>query len=162
MSEHRATIEWSCTGLDFRRHQYSREHTWRFDGGTSVPASASPGIVPAPWSNAAAVDPEEAFVASVSSCHMLWWLSLAARQGFDVVRNRDEAVGTLGRDEHGRAWISAITLCPRIDYGTRAATPEEESRLHEQAHAQCFIANSIRTQVVVRPGGEGAAGGGAE
>jgi organic hydroperoxide reductase OsmC/OhrA len=124
-----------------------------------VPASASPVVVPAPWSNATAVDPEAAFVASASSCHMLWWLSLAARQGFDVVHYRDDAVGTLGRDEHGRAWISAVTLCPRIDHVTRVATPEEESRLHEQAHAQCFIANSIRMPVVVRPGGEGAAGG---
>ena len=149
MSEHRAVITWSFAGSEFKKLQYSREHTWLFDGGAVVPASASPSVVPAPWSSPTAVDPEEAFVASIASCHMLWWVSLAARQAFDVESYRDEAVGHLEKDAQGRPWISKVTLHPEIRYGARAATAEEESQLHERAHAQCFIANSIKTQVIV-------------
>jgi organic hydroperoxide reductase OsmC/OhrA len=150
MSEHHAVIAWSLAGPDFQTLQYSREHTWHFDGGATVAASASPAVIPAPWSNPAAVDPEEAFVASVASCHMLWWVSLAAREGFDVAEYRDEAVGHLEKNAEGKPWISTVTLHPRIRYGARAATPEEESQLHDRAHALCFIANSIKSQVVVR------------
>jgi organic hydroperoxide reductase OsmC/OhrA len=146
---HLATVEWRLNGPDFRQGRYSREHTWSFDGGVTVPASASPDIVPAPWSSAAPVDPEEAFVAAIASCHMLWWLSLAAKHGHEVVAYRDEAVGAMSRDGQGKLWVSAVTLCPRILYGARAATPAEEARLHELAHAECFIARSVKTAVTV-------------
>lgn len=149
--EHTATIAWKNPGPDFAAGKYSREHTWTFDGGLTVAASPSPGIVPAPWSNAALVDPEEAFVASVASCHMLWWLSLAAKHGHDVEAYRDEAVGMMTRNERGKLWVSRVTLRPCIRYGRRAASADEEARLHELAHAECFIANSVKTEVVVQP-----------
>jgi len=112
-----------------------------------VPASPSPSVVPAPWSNAAHVDPEEAYVASVASCLMLWWLSIAAKHGFDVVRYEDNALGTMTRNAAGKLWVSQIDLRPRIAYGARAASPAEEAHLHALAHEECFIAQSIRTEV---------------
>src|SRR6266446_8417137 len=98
MSEHKATIRWSRTGPDFLHGKYSREHSWTFDGGATVPASPSPSVVPAPWSNAANVDPEEAFVASISSCHMLTFLHLARLDGVTVARYEDEATGTMTKN----------------------------------------------------------------
>jgi len=154
MSEHKAMIAWKRSGPDFRAGRYSREHTWRFDGGVEVPASASPSVVPAPWSKAANVDPEEAFVASVASCHMLWWLDLAAKAGFDVEDYADEAVGTMARNEAGVPWVGTVVLHPRIRYGARGPTPAEEAQLHERAHAHCFIANSIKTRVTVQSAAE--------
>jgi organic hydroperoxide reductase OsmC/OhrA len=151
MSEHKATIDWKLSGPDFKKNQYSREHTWSFDGGLTVPASAAPSVVPAPWSNPVQVDPEEAYVAAIASCHLLWWLSIAARQGYDVEDYHDEATGVMSKDAQGRLWISTVTLRPRITYGARAATAAEEARLHELAHDQCFIANSIKTRVTVQP-----------
>lgn len=157
MSEHKATITWTRTGPDFLKGRYSREHTWQFDGGLTVPASPSPSVVPTPWSNPAHVDPEEAFVASISSCHMLTFLFLASRQGFQVDRYQDDAVGVMTKNERGVPWVSAVTLHPRITYGgDRLPTPEDEARLHHLAHEQCFIANSIRTAVTVQGGGHGA------
>ena len=149
--EHTATIAWQCQGPDFTAGKYSREHTWSFDGGLTVAASPSPGIVPAPWSNAALVDPEEAFVAAIASCHMLWWLSLAAKHGYDVETYRDAALGVMTRNERGKLWVSRVTLRPDIRYGRRAAGAAEETRLHELAHAECFIANSVMTEVIVQP-----------
>lgn len=151
MSEHKAVIEWTLSGPNFRQLQYSREHTWRFDGGAEVRASASPSVVPLPWSNAEGVDPEEAYVAAIASCHMLWWLSLAAKQGFDVEAYHDEAVGELTKDANGAPWVSTVTLSPKIRYGACAASSAEETHLHHEAHRRCFIANSIKTRVVVRP-----------
>lgn len=150
MSEHRAIVSWRQEGPAFRAGRYSREHHWSFDGGLTVPASASPSIVPPPWSVAAHVDPEEAYVAAIASCHLLWWLSLAAQEGYDVASYRDEATGVLQRDAAGRSWISEVFLCPQITYGPRAAGPGDEARLHELAHERCFIANSIKTRVTVR------------
>lgn len=149
--EHTATIDWQCQGAEFTSGKYSREHTWSFDGGLTVPASPSPSIVPAPWSNAALVDPEEAFVASIASCHMLWWLSHAARHGYDVETYRDVARGVMTRNERGKLWVSRVTLRPHIQYGRRAPSRDEEAHLHELAHADCFIANSVRTEVIVEP-----------
>lgn len=151
MSAHLASIRWLLAGDTFTAGRYSREHTWTFDGGLTVPASPSPGIVPAPWSNPAHVDPEEAFVASVASCHMLWWLSLAAKAGCDVRAYADDAVGHLSRNAAGQWWISRVELRPLITYGARAATGAEEAALHEQAHAACFIAHSIRSEVTIVP-----------
>lgn len=153
MSEHKAIISWKRTSPDFLKGKYSREHTWTFDGGATVPASPSPSVVPVPFSNPANVDPEEAFVASVSSCHMLTFLHLACKQGFQVDSYDDETVGVMTKNDKGVAWISAVTLHPRIAYsGERRPTPADEDRLHHAAHEQCFIANSIKTEVKVGGG----------
>ena len=150
MSEHRASVHWSFSGADFRRGRYSREHVWRFDGGVSVPASPSPAVVPAPYSNPAGVDPEEAFVAAVASCHMLTFLHVASKRGFVVERYADDAVGVMTKNERGRYWVSRVTLNPVIVYGAGAAPDREQlAELHHLAHEECFIANSIRTEVVV-------------
>ena len=150
MAEHRATIDWANPNEEFTRGRYSREHTWAFDGGVVVQASPSPAVVPAPWSNEAAVDPEEAYVASVSSCHMLTFLHVSSRKGFAIERYTDEAVGVLSKNDDGAYWLSSITLRPRVTYaGEVSPTAEEEQRLHHLAHEQCFIANSIQTEVIV-------------
>ncbi len=152
MSKHAATIRWSLQGLDFLKGRYSREHTWSFDGGVTVPASPSPSVVPAPWSNPAHVDPEEAFVAAVSSCHMLTFLWLAARAGFQADSYEDNAVGQMTKNERGVPWVSEITLQPRIVWsGDKQPTEAEIAHLHHEAHEQCYIAQSIRTQVTVLP-----------
>jgi organic hydroperoxide reductase OsmC/OhrA len=150
MSEHRAIISWACPGPDFLNGKYSREHQWTFDGGATVAASPSPAVVPAPWSNPALVDPEEAFVASIASCHMLTFLWLAARAGFPAGSYRDEAVGVMTKNERGVPWVSRVTLRPQIAWsGEKSPTPADLERLHHGAHEQCFIANSVRTEIVV-------------
>jgi organic hydroperoxide reductase OsmC/OhrA len=152
MSEHRATIKWKAGEGDFAKGRYSREHTWTFDGGTVVSASSSPSVVPTPMSNPTYVDPEEAFVASLSSCHMLTFLYAANRKGFVVSSYDDEAVGTTSKNEAGVPWISTVVLRPRIMYaGDKEPTPEEEHALHEAAHHGCFIAQSVKTDVKVEP-----------
>jgi organic hydroperoxide reductase OsmC/OhrA len=153
MSEHKATVRWALpAGADFPKGRYSREHTWTFDGGVTVPASPAPSVVPAPYSNPAGVDPEEAFVASISSCHMLTYLHVASRQGFLIERYEDEAVGVMGKNEHGAIWVRAVTLRPRIAYaGDKRPSAAEQERLHHLAHEQCFIANSVKTEIAVQP-----------
>lgn len=148
MTEYRATIVWEARG-GFRDGSYSRAHRWEFDGGASVPASSSPHVVPLPYSDPAGVDPEEALVASVSSCHMLWFLALAQKAGFDVAAYRDAASGSMGRDERGKISVTRITLLPEIVFAERQPSPDELSALHRAAHHSCFIANSLRTEVVV-------------
>ena len=139
-------------GAGILKGKFSREHTWNFDGGTTVPASASPSVVPAPWSNPAHVDPEEAFVASLSSCHMLTYVWLAGRQGFIVDSYEDEAVGVMAKNEKGVPWVSAVTLHPKVIYsGDKLPAPTDEGRLHHDAHEQCFIAQSVKTTVTVQP-----------
>ena len=151
MSAHTAIIRWKCTGPDFLKGEYSREHTWTFDGGVTVPASPSPSVVPIPYSNPAHVDPEEAFVAAVSSCHMLTYLYLAYQEGFQVDSYYDEAVGVMTKNERGVPWVSSVTLHPQIVCsGDKLPTPADEERLHHMAHEQCFIANSIKTEVTVK------------
>ena len=150
MSEHKATIRWQNTSPDFLKGKYSREHTWTFDGGFSMPASPSPSVVPVPYSNPAHVDPEEAFVASISSCHMLTFVYLAGRQGFQVDSYDDAAVGVMTKNEKGVPWMSRVTLNPKIVYsGEKKPTPADEEHLHHLAHEQCYIANSVKTEVVV-------------
>ncbi|HKW29600.1 MAG TPA: OsmC family protein [Verrucomicrobiae bacterium] len=150
MSEHKATIKWQRTSPDFLKGRYSREHTWTFDGGATVPASAAPAVVPAPWSNPAGVDPEEAFVAALSSCHMLTFLHLASKAGFQIDSYADEAVGLVAKNEKSVPWVSLVTLNPKIVYGGgKLPTPADEERLHHLAHEQCFIANSVKTEVVI-------------
>jgi organic hydroperoxide reductase OsmC/OhrA len=150
MSSHTAIISWKRAGPDFLKGNYSREHTWTFDGGLVVPASPSPSVVREPYSNPANVDPEEAFVAAISSCHMLSFLYLASRHGFDVDSYHDEAKGVMTKNEKGVPWVSSVVLHPRIAYGgERTPTASEVEELHHLAHEQCFIANSVRTEVTV-------------
>ena len=130
MSEHKATVRWKSTGPDFSKGKYSREHTWTFDGGLTVAASPAPSVVPAPYSNPASVDPEEAFVASISSCHMLTFLHLASRRGFLVDGYEDEAVGAMSKNAKGVPWVSTVTLHPKIAYaGDKRPTPSEKRQL---------------------------------
>jgi organic hydroperoxide reductase OsmC/OhrA len=151
MSQHKATIRWSRTASDeFLKGRYSREHTWTFDGGLVVPASSAPTAVPAPYSNPTHVDPEEAFVASVSSCHMLTFLYLAYKEGYQVDSYADEAVGVMSKNEKGIPWVSEITLNPQIVFnGEKQPSEGDKARLHHLSHEQCFIANSIKTTVKV-------------
>ena len=134
--------------------KYSREHTWQFDGGFKVPGSSSPSVVPLPWSNPANVDPEEALVAAASSCHMLSYLYVAYLKGFVVKSYHDEAVGHMTKNEKSVPWISLITLDPKIVYGEKTPTAAEEEQLHHAAHEQCFIAQSIKSDVVVAGAGK--------
>ena len=150
MSQHKATVKWTFRDGDFLKGRYSREHTWTFDGGLTVAASSSPAVVPLPFSNPAYLDPEEAFVASLSSCHLLTFLFLAMRKGFAISSYEDEAVGTMTKNEHGKMWISSVVLSPRIVWsGGKEPTPEELQALHDGAHHDCFISNSVKTEVVV-------------
>jgi organic hydroperoxide reductase OsmC/OhrA len=152
MSEHKASVKWIHQRGEFLKGTYSREHTWTFDGGVVIPASPAPSSVPAPYSNPANVDPEEAFVASISSCHMLTYLHLAYRSGFDVVSYDDEAVGFTQKNERGVPWVSSVVLRPRIIYrGEKTPSPDEEDRLHHRAHEECYIANSVKTEISIAP-----------
>jgi organic hydroperoxide reductase OsmC/OhrA len=163
MSDHRANVSWQSSGGDFVAGRYSREHTWSFDGGVKVPASASPSVVPAPHSNPAHVDPEEAFVAAIASCHLLTFLHLASREGFEVLRYDDEAVGQMTKNERRVSWVSSVVLHPRIAYaGGKRPSAEQELALHERAHEQCFIANSVRTEITVSPCSEATRKAGAD
>lgn len=154
MSEHKAIVSWTQNGPDFLKGKFSREHSWRFDGGATVLATAAPQVVPAPWSNPAGVDPEEALVASASSCHMLTFLWLASRKGFAVASYEDEAVGVLTKNEKGIPWISTITLHPRVTYaGDKHPSPAEEEDLHHHAHEQCYVSQSLKSTITVAPAG---------
>ncbi len=154
MAGYLAAVRWHRTGPDFLKGQYSRAHTWSFDGGVTVPASSSPHVVPVPWSDTAGVDPEEAFVASISSCHLLTFLWLASRAGFQVDRYEDDAVGVMSKNERGSPWVSAVTLRPNIVWsGAKLPAPSDIARLHHEAHQQCFIANSVKTEVTVQGAG---------
>lgn len=153
LHEYCATVRWQRGDAErFTDNRYSRGHEWCFDGGTTVPASASPQVVPLPHSVAQAVDPEEAFVAALSSCHMLFFLAYAAKKGFVVDLYEDQALGTMGRNANGRVAMLKVELCPRIAWaGERRPTQDEVAALHERAHHDCYIANSVNCEVVVRP-----------
>jgi organic hydroperoxide reductase OsmC/OhrA len=154
MGEYKANLEWRRDGATFTDNRFSRAHRWRFDGGADVPASASPLVVPPPLSDPAGVDPEEAFVASIAACHMLWFLSLAARQGFMVDRYRDEAVGVLEKNAAGKQAMTRVTLRPEIAFaGDKLPSPEDLQALHHKAHDNCFIANSVHTEITIEPAG---------
>lgn len=152
MSEHTARISWRHSEGDFPKGRFSRRHTWSFDGGLTVPASASPAVVPAPLSDPEAIDPEEAFVASIASCHMLTFLFVAYRKEFEVASYEDEAVGSMSKNEKGIPWVSSVALHPRVEFaGDNRPAPEELEAMHRAAHEQCFISNSVLTEVTVRP-----------
>jgi organic hydroperoxide reductase OsmC/OhrA len=149
MSEYTATVRWQRGENEaYIDNTYSRGHEWQFDGGVTVPASASPHIVPLPYSVEANVDPEEAFVASISSCHMLFFLAIAAKKKFIVDEYVDCAIGVLEKDSDGRMAMTRVTLRPSIKFsGDKKPTREQLEELHHQSHEQCFIANSVRTEV---------------
>lgn len=151
MSEYAATIYWQRLGAVFTDQKYSRAHEWRFDGGVTVPASSSPHVVRVPYSDPAAVDPEEAFVASLSSCHMLFFLSLAAQKGFVVDTYEDAAVGVMAKNELGRTAMTVVTLRPKVVFSGRAPSPQELHDLHHRSHEECFIASSVKTDVRCEP-----------
>jgi organic hydroperoxide reductase OsmC/OhrA len=147
--EYRATVAWRREGEDFAKGRYSRGHEWRFDGGITVPASASPSVVPKPFSREDAIDPEEAFVAALSSCHMLTFVDMARRDGFVVDAYEDEAVGTMERIAPGRMAITKVILRPRIAYSGEAPDKAQRDDLHHRAHEACFIANSVTTAITI-------------
>lgn len=150
MHSYDTTISWGRGEQKFTDNRYSRAHTWVFDGGTVVPASSSPSVVPLPMSVAANVDPEEALVAATSSCHMLFFLSIAAKRGFVVDSYVDRASGIMEKNSEGKVAMTRITLRPEVAFGgERRPTPEEIDHIHHESHEQCFIANSIKAAVVV-------------
>ena len=145
MSEHHASIEWSREGRDFVYETYSRQHVLRFSS-IAVPGNAAPGNIPKTVPPAPGVDPEQAFVAALSSCHMLWFLHLACQRKFVVDRYVDEAVGVLAG-----TWISKVTLRPVVSFSGKAPSDEEHRALHHKAHEKCYIANSVKSEVLVEP-----------
>ncbi|HJV80103.1 OsmC family protein [Noviherbaspirillum sp.] len=152
MHTYEAKVSWKRQDQKFVDNRYSRGHAWHFDGGAVVPASSSPYVVPVPMSIAANVDPEEALVAATSSCHMLFFLSIAAARGFVVDCYEDKAVGVMEKNGEGKLAMTRITLRPEIAFGgERAPTQEELDAIHHASHAQCYIANSIRADVLVEP-----------
>ncbi len=149
---HKAQIRWSRGDAGFTDNRYSRAHSWHFDGGIEVPASSSPHVVKVPFSVEAAVDPEEAFAASISSCHMLWFLSIAAQAGFRVDRYLDEAVAVMGKNAAGKTAVTLVTLHPHVTFsGARLPSHTQIEELHHKAHAECFIANSVTTDIRCEP-----------
>jgi organic hydroperoxide reductase OsmC/OhrA len=151
MATHTASVIWErAPEARFTDNRYSRAHRWEFDGGAVVPASAAPVVVPVPMSDPAGVDPEEAFIASLSSCHMLYFLFFAAKGGFVVDSYRDAAVGHMEKNADGGQWMARVVLKPQIAF-SGASTPDAAAltKLHDQAHHACFIANSVKTVVTV-------------
>lgn len=152
MAYYSAEVLWLREEQDFLDSRYSRKHLIRFDGGLEIPGSSSPHVVALPMSDASAVDPEEAFIASLSSCHMLWLLSIAAKQKFRVDRYFDAAVGVMGKNAEGKIAMTVVTLRPEVQFsGTLLPTREQIGQMHHEAHEQCFIANSVKTEVRCEP-----------
>lgn len=150
MSEHIAIVQWQRNGAKFADNKYSREHIWQFDGGVEIPASSSPHVVPVPYSNPACVDPEEAFIASLSSCHMLWFLSIAAKRKFIVDSYSDRAIGLMEKNQEGKLAIAKIYLRPQVMFsGDNLPTDKQIEEMHESAHHSCFLANSVKTEIIV-------------
>jgi organic hydroperoxide reductase OsmC/OhrA len=152
MSEYTAQLHWRrADGEAFTDQRYSRRHTLRFDGGAELAGSSSPTVVPLPYSDATAVDPEEMFVAALSSCHMLWFLSLAAARGLVVDSYEDSAAGVMARNAEGRMAMTRVTLRPHVRFAGAAPAPAALHALHHEAHEKCYIANSVRTEVLCEP-----------
>ena len=153
MSEYKAQIVWERSpDEDFLANRYSRRHQMRFDGGAVVAGSSSPHSVPLPMSDASAVDPEEAFVASLSSCHMLWFLAIAAKRRFCVDRYLDTAVGVMEKNAQGKVAVTRVTLRPEVTFsGDKRPTRADIEHLHHTAHDECYIANSVKSEVLCEP-----------
>lgn len=146
MHTYSATIQWNRDAAKFTDLRYTRGHTWTFDGGVTLPASSSPLHVPVPYSDPAAVDPEEAYVAALASCHMLTFLYLAARRGFVVASYRDQATGVMEKNEAGKEAITHVTLAPHVMFaGEKTPAAEDVESLHHEAHQECYLANSVKT-----------------
>ena len=145
---YRTTVLWQRGDQPFTDNKYTRGHVWRFDEGVEVRASSSPFVVPN-HSVAAAVDPEEAFVASLSSCHMLFFLNFAAHAGFRIDAYEDAAIGEMAKNEAGKVHVAKVTLNPRIVFsGDKRPSEADIAALHHKSHAECFIANSVKTEIV--------------
>lgn len=151
MSEYSAKITWKRQPEEaFTDNKYSRGHSWEFDGGAVVAASSAPSIVPLPYSVEANVDPEEAFIASLSSCHMLFFLGIAGKRGFVIDEYIDNPIGVIKKDTDGKISMTKVTLRPKVTFGgDKTPTLEQLKKMHHQSHDQCFIANSVKTEVVV-------------
>lgn len=156
MATYRATAEWTLEdGGDFPKGRYSRGHTVTFGSGFQAPGTASAHVVGNKWSVPGAVDPEEMLVAAINTCHMLSFLHIVREAGFVVTHYRDEAVGVMTRNDAGEMWVSQVTLRPEITYEGRQPTAAERHAMHEKAHHICFIANSVRTKIVVEESNSG-------
>ena len=150
MSEHIAIIQWQRNQAAFTDNKYSREHLWEFDGGAKILASSSPQVVPVPHSNPNYIDPEEAFIASIASCHMLWFLAIAANQEFTIESYLDRAVGLIGQNEDGKLAITKITLSPTIVFSAdNLPITKQVDEMHQEAHHNCFLANSVKTEIII-------------
>ncbi|MFJ2988959.1 OsmC family protein [Collimonas sp. NPDC087041] len=153
MSSHIATVEWQRSGAQFIDNRYSRAHQWQFDGGAVVPASSSPHVVKVPLSNPANVDPEEAFVVSLSSCHMLWFLGLAANAGYVVDSYVDQARGHMQRAADGKSWVALVELLPQVVFsGVKMPDDAAVEGLHHKAHEECFLARSVKSEIRIEGG----------
>ena len=150
MSEHRATVEWQLAG-DFKYETYSRSHSIDFGRGVLLPGNAAAANIPASAPATPGADPEQQFVASISSCHMLWFLHLACNAKFVVARYRDEASGVLAKDAEGREAMTRVTLRPVVTFSGMPPSPEQFAQLHEKTHERCFIANSVKSEVIIEP-----------
>jgi organic hydroperoxide reductase OsmC/OhrA len=152
MASYSSEVVWKRGTQVFADNKYSRKHVWRFDGGAEISASSSPHVVPLPYSAEDAIDPEEAFVASLSSCHMLWFLSIAAKRGFVVDEYRDEALGVMKKNDAGKLAMTEVVLRPVVKFsGSRIPDASQIHSLHHDAHKECFIANSVKTEVRCEP-----------
>lgn len=152
MAHYSALVIWHRGEQPFSDNRYLRRHAWKFDGGTEVPASSSPHVVPVPFSSADAVDPEEAFVASLASCHLLWFLSVARQHGYVVDSYADEAVGVMAPNAAGKLAMTVVTLRPRVEFsGAKRPDAATLAALHQEAHEECYIANSVKTDVRIEP-----------
>jgi organic hydroperoxide reductase OsmC/OhrA len=152
MNQHSVEIIWERGEQNFLDNRYSRKHIIRFDGGLEIPASSSPDVVPIPYSDASAADPEEMLVAALTNCHMLWFLSIAAKHGFRVDTYVDKAAGVMGKNANGKLFLAKATLNPSVKFsGEKIPTAEEYEFLHHKAHEECFIANSVLTEIICKP-----------
>lgn len=152
MSQYTTETIWIRGDQDFLGNRYSRRHILRFDAGLDIPGSSSPHVVPVPYSDPSAVDPEEMFVSSLSSCHMLWFLSIAAKRRFTVDSYRDAAVGVMEKDSQGKLVMSVVTLRPTVQFsGENQPSRADIDHMHHKAHEECFIANSIKSEVRCEP-----------
>jgi len=147
MSQYRVLVKWQRNGAAFTDHRYSREHSWNFDAGIEIRASASRHVVPLPYSVEEAVDPEEAFVAALAGCHMLWFLSIAAQRGFVVESYQDEAIGVLAMNPDGKLAMTQVTLSPKLVFAGKRPSADQHEAMHREAHEECFIARSVKTDV---------------
>ncbi|AXI03165.1 OsmC family protein [Aquirhabdus parva] len=152
MAQYGVEVIWSRDNQNFLDNRYSRKHILRFDGGVDVVGSSSPHVVPLPYSETAAVDPEESFVAALSSCHMLWFLAIAAKRGFIIDHYYDAAIGIMAKNAENKLAMTVVTLKTDVHFSQEKIPSHQElDQMHHEAHEECFIANSVKTDVRVEP-----------